>query len=229
MKRPMYVAMALSALLIMGAGGGVYAQDKSIPLPADTQLFVRLTTGLSSKTNQEGDPWEGRVVEPIFAQGREAVPANSTVEGHVTYVQPPGRTSGKGEMRLVAETISVPDAGTYAIMASLQDAQSNQGTKVKDQEGTVEGPGKSTTGVAKEVGTAAGGGAAIGAMTHGGTGALYGAGIGVMAALIHSAAKKHKGAVLSPGDELTFVLTRTTLIKQPSNAPHPFVIHQDKP
>ena len=185
-----------------------------IALPAGTQLVVKLTNTLSTKGSEEGDPWAGKVEEPIFAGGEEVVPADSTVRGHVTFVKPAGRATGRGEMRLVAETISVPDHGTFTIVAQLQDAQDSTGTKLKDAEGTVEGPGKSTKSAAKEVGIGAAGGAAIGSMAHGGSGALFGMAIGAMAGVIHSVAKKHQGPLLPPGTELTFVLDRTFLSKR---------------
>ena len=189
------------------------ADDADIALPAGTQLVVNLTNTLSTKGSEEGDPWAGKVAEPIFAAGQEVVPANSTVRGHVTFVKPAGRATGRGEMRLVAETISTPEHGTFTIVAQLQDADDNKGSKVKDAEGTIEGPGKSDKSVAKEAGIGAAAGAAVGSMTHGGYGALYGMAIGAMAGVIHSVAKKHQGVLLPPGTELTFVLDRTFLSK----------------
>jgi len=187
--------------------------DDDIALPSGTQLVVRLTNTLSNKGSEEGDPWAGKVAEPIFAGGQEVVPADSTVRGRVTFLKPAGRATGRGEMRLVAETISTPEHGTFTIVAQLQDADDNKGSKVKDAEGTIEGPGKSDKSVAKEAGIGAAAGAAVGSMTHGGSGALYGMAIGAMAGVIHSVAKKHQGVLLPPGTELTFVLDRTFLSK----------------
>jgi hypothetical protein len=187
--------------------------DADIALPSGTQLVVRLTNTLSNKGSEEGDPWAGKVAEPIFAGGQEVVPADSTVRGRVTFLKPAGRATGRGEMRLVAETISTPEHGTFTIVAQLQDADDNKGSKVKDAEGTIEGPGKSDKSVAKEAGIGAAAGAAVGSMTHGGSGALYGMAIGAMAGVIHSVAKKHQGVLLPPGTELTFVLDRTFLSK----------------
>jgi hypothetical protein len=187
--------------------------DSDIALPSGTQLVVRLTNTLSNKGSEEGDPWAGKVAEPIFAGGQEVVPADSTVRGRVTFLKPAGRATGRGEMRLVAETISTPEHGTFTIVAQLQDADDNKGSKVKDAEGTIEGPGKSDKSVAKEAGIGAAAGAAVGSMAHGGSGALYGMAIGAMAGVIHSVAKKHQGVLLPPGTELTFVLDRTFLSK----------------
>jgi outer membrane lipoprotein SlyB len=99
-------------------------------------------------------------------------------------------------------------------VARLQDAQDSTGTKLKDDnEGTVEGPGKSAKNTAKEAGIGAAGGAAVGTLVHPGTGTLYGMAIGAMAGVIHSMAKKHQGPLLPPGTELTFILDRTFLSK----------------
>ncbi|MGD1102027.1 MAG: hypothetical protein ABSA59_08155 [Terriglobia bacterium] len=204
--------MTIVTTLAVGLLG--WAVDGSdIALPSGTQLVVRLTNTLSTKGSEEGDPWAGKVAEPIFAGGQEVVPANSTVRGRVTFLKPAGRATGKGEMRVVAETISTPEQGTFTIVAQLQDAQDNSGSKVKDAEGTIEGPAKSDKSVAKEAGIGAAIGAGGGLMVHGGSGALYGMAIGAIAGVVHSVAKKHQGVLLPPGTELTFVLDRTFLSK----------------
>jgi hypothetical protein len=210
--------MTIVTTLAVGLLG--WAVDGSdIALPSGTQLVVRLTNTLSTKGSEEGDPWAGKVAEPIFAGGQEVVPANSTVRGRVTFLKPAGRATGKGEMRVVAETISTPEQGTFTIVAQLHNADDNSGTKVKDDEGTVEGPGKSVKSAAKEAGIGAAGGAAIGSIAHGGSGALYGMAIGAMAGIVHSVAKKHQGPLLPPGTELTFTLNQTFLSKHVTPPP----------
>jgi hypothetical protein len=210
----------MTSIVVLAVGLSAWAVDGSdIALPSGTQLVVKLTSTLSTKGSEEGDPWAGKVAEPLFAGGQEVVPANSTVRGHVTFMKPAGRATGRGEMRLVAETISVPEQGTFTIVAQLQDAQDNNGSKVKDSEGTVEGPGKSAKKTAKEAGIGAAVGAGGGLLVDGGKGALYGAAIGAIAGVVHSVAKKHQGVLLPPGTELTFVLDRTFLTKRVTPPP----------
>jgi type IV secretion system protein VirB10 len=172
---------------------------------------VELITTLSSKVNETGDLWTGKVVEPLFGKGGEIVPEGSTVDGHVTYVKGPGRVKGKGEMRLIVDSISTPDASKYDIVASLKDAE---GVRVKDEEGTMQGPGKAQKGTAVETGIGAAAGAGVGAIAHGGTGALYGAGIGAMAGLAHGLLRKGKDIVLPQGTEMVFVISRDTTAKK---------------
>jgi len=212
----------LAAGLIWAAGLPVRAADGGdIALPSGTQLVVKLTNTLSTKGSEEGDPWAGKVAEPIFAEGQEVVPANSTVRGHVTFMEPAGRATGRGEMRLVAETISTPEQGTFTIVAQLKDADTGTGSKVKDAEGTIEGPGKSAKNTAKEAGIGAAVGAGGGMLIDGGKGALFGMAIGAITGIVHSTAKKHQGVLLPPGTELTFVLDRTFLSKRIAPPAHP--------
>ena len=212
----------LAAGLIWAAGLPVRAADGGdIALPSGTQLVVKLTNTLSTKGSEEGDPWAGKVAEPIFAEGQEVVPANSTVRGHVTFMEPAGRATGRGEMRLVAETISTPEQGTFTIVAQLKDADTGTGSKVKDAEGTIEGPGKSAKNTGKEAGIGAAVGAGGGMLIDGGKGALFGMAIGAITGIVHSTAKKHQGVLLPPGTELTFVLDRTFLSKRIAPPAHP--------
>jgi type IV secretion system protein VirB10 len=211
MKMSSFTA-ALAALLVIGAP--ILAADDTITLPKGSELVVQLITTLSSKTNDTGDLWTGKVIQPIFGNGGEIVPEGSTVDGHIAYLKGPGRVKGKGEMRLIADSISTPDTSKYTIVANLLDAKDAPGDKVKGEEGTVQGPGKDTKGTAVETGVGAAAGAGVGAIAHGGTGALYGMGIGAAAALAHGLLKKGKDIVLPQGAELTFVLSRDTTAKK---------------
>jgi hypothetical protein len=193
------------------------AEEETFTLPAGSTLQVRLMTALSTAASQQGDPFSGTVVEPIFSEGVEVVPVKSTLEGRVAFVKSPGRVKGVGEMRLVAETVTTPEGVKYTIAAGLEDAQGAEGAKVKDEEGTIKGSGKSKKDAAIESGVGAGVGAGAGAIGAGGSGALYGAGIGAAAGLVHTLFKRHKDIILPQGTELTFVIQRTTTAKRVVN------------
>ena len=51
-------------------------------------------------------------------------------------------------------------------------------------------------------------------IAHGGSGALYGAGIGAAAGLIHGALKKGKDIIVPAGLEMTFAITRDTTARR---------------
>lgn len=211
MRMPKRYLPATFAALLTVVFSGVSLLAATAPsapaIPSGTQLDVRLTTTLSSKANQQGDPFLAEIEQPIFAKGQEIVPAGSTLRGHVAFVLPPGRVKGKAEMRLVADSVITKAGKQYVFSAQLADLTSDNGAKMKGHEGAIQGPGKSAKDAAKDSGIGAAIGAGVGAIGDGGTGALYGAGIGAAAMAIRTLAKHRKNVVLNAGTELTFVLT----------------------
>ncbi|HEY6291718.1 MAG TPA: hypothetical protein VI455_09195 [Terriglobia bacterium] len=216
----------ISSALLLGTVGmlPLAAADStdSITIPAGTSLEVELTSTVSSKTNQTGDLFTGKVTEPIINHGEEVVPESSTVEGHITFIKPPGRAKGRAEMRLVLDSIKTPDGQRYMIAAALQGAKGPEGTTVKD-EGTVEGPGKDTKKGAEEAGIGAAAGAGVGAIAAGGSGALYGAAIGAVVGVVHTLAKHHGDVVLDPGTDMSFLIPRTVTVAK-STTPEPMLV-----
>jgi hypothetical protein len=109
--------MLVSAVLCFSA------QD-TITLTAGRELHVEFITELSSKANESGDMWTGKVVEPIFGKGGEIVPEGSTVDGHITFVSGPGQAKPKskdkerGDFLLIADSITTPDGTKYNIVAN---------------------------------------------------------------------------------------------------------------
>ena len=221
MRSKISVVLTAITVAVLFPALAAVAEEQTVTLPAGSTLHVRLTTTLSTRSNEQGDPFSAKVVEPIIYEGEEVVPAGSILEGRVAFVKTPGRVKGVGEMRLVAETITTPEDVKYTIAAGLEEAQGAEGAKVKDEEGTIKASGKSKKGAAVETGVGAGAGAGAGAIGAGGSGALYGAGIGAAAGLIHTLFKRHKDIILPQGTELTFVIQRTTTAKRVVNPSEP--------
>lgn len=193
------LAIALFPYFVLGAS------NTQVVLPAGTSIDVELTSTISTSANRQGDPFTAQIEDPVFAHGVEVIPAGSMLRGHITFVKPPGRVKGKSEMRLVADAITTKAGKQFTFTASL--AKANSDAKMKGNEGTLEGAGKSVKNGAKDSGIGAAAGAGVGAIAAGGQGALYGAGIGAVAGLVGALAKHHKNLVLHPGTELTFVLS----------------------
>ena len=201
---------------------------QSLVLPSGSVLHIRLTTTLTSETNKSGDRFSGVVTQPVVSGDKTLVPEGSIVDGHVAFVKPSGRIHGRAEMRIVLDHINTPDDVNYNLNASLQDLTSSTCTKgVGDNEGTVEGCGKSKKKAAEGAAIAgamgAGAGASIGVAedqicTYWGcpgqnpniaADAGYGAAIGAGTALIYSLFKHEKQIVLVDGTDLTFVVNRS--------------------
>lgn len=227
-RKRLLVAATISLAFILSAAfpALVKAADEGPKLPKGTSLEMTLTTTLSSKANDNGDPFTAEISEPVFGGGEEIIPAGSIVEGRISFLKPPGRATGKAEMRLTPEKVTTKAGLQFNIAAALTDAKGD--VKLNGDEGTLEGPGKDKKKAAKEAGIGAGGGAAIGGIADGGTGALYGAAAGLGAAIIHTVLKKHGNIVVPQGTELTYVVSRDTVGQKVSTAGSPLVIHQDE-
>jgi len=216
----MRTRLLAGAMLLAAALGTAQGQtpDDEFTIPAGSTMDVQLITTLSTKTSETGDLWRGKILESIWAGGREIVPAGCIVAGHVAFVKEPGRAKGRGEMRLVADTITTPDHIQYAVTTSLQEAKSAGGAAVKDSEGTIKGP-SSRKEDAKDVGIGAAIGAGVGTMAAGaGKGTLYGAAAGAIVAGVRALAKRGKDVVLGQGTELTFTIERDTHVKRQTPA-----------
>lgn len=200
---------------------------QSLVLASGSVLHIRLTTTLTSQTNKSGDRFTGVVTQPVVSGDKTLVPDGSIVDGHVAFVKPSGRIRGRAQMRIVLDHINTPDDVNYNLAASLQDLASSTCTKgVGDNEGTVEGCGKSKKKAAEAAaiagGIGAGAGASIGVAqdqvcTYWGcpgqnpniaADAGYGAAIGAGTALIYSLFKHEKQIILVDGTDLTFVVNR---------------------
>lgn len=215
--------LAAATFPVLAAG----AATENPVLPAGSVLKVRLTTTLTSKTNKTGDRFTGVVRELVSAEGKTIVPEGSLVSGHVAFIKPAGRIKGHAEMRIVLDNVTTPDDLNYSLAASLEDAQGSPCAKTgKDDEGTIEGCGKSKKDAAKAAGIAAAVGAGAGATVglgheidcryYGncggagmGTDVMYGAAIGAGTALIYTLLKHEKEVILLEGTELTFVVNRS--------------------
>ncbi|MGH9455833.1 MAG: hypothetical protein ACRD2O_17890, partial [Terriglobia bacterium] len=212
MYNKLVLAITLAAIIALPSFGA----NSGPSIPAGTQLHVQLTTTLSTKDNEKGDPFAAEVEDPIFAGGEEVIPAGSTVYGHVTYVRSPKRVKGVAEMRLAVDGVTTKGGLHYDLAASLGNQDNAGGNKVAGDEGTIQGAGKNKKEGAKDSGIGAAVGAGVGAIAAGGQGALYGAGIGALTGAIRMLGKRHKDLTLHPGTELTFVLNRPAT---PSAAP----------
>jgi len=119
-------ALGVAAILVSSTIA-LPAED-AITLLAGRELHVQFITELSSKANETGDMWTGKVLEPIFGKGGEIVPDGSTVDGHITFVNTPGQAKPKskdkerGDFLLVADSISLADGTKYNIVATAQAA-----------------------------------------------------------------------------------------------------------
>lgn len=194
------LVVAVIALMAVGA----LAQD-NLSLPAGTALKVKLETTLATFTSKTGDPFSGRVTEPVMLNGKTVIPIGATVQGRVTKVTEPRRVAGKPTLGIFPETVVLPNGERYMLNAVLVDTSLRNGTDV-NEEGQFKGAGHDGQDLT-EIGMGTGGAMLVGGLAGGGKGVAIGGMIGATATVAHWLGK-HRNAVLPSGTELVMELSR---------------------
>jgi hypothetical protein len=195
----------MSVLLLAGSAWAQTAPS----LPAGTSLKVKLETTLSTFASRTGDPFQGRIMEPVMVDGKTVLPAGTTVQGRVTKASEPRRYLGKPTIAIFPEAVVLPNGERYVLNATLVDTNVGKGTDVND-EGQFKGAGYNR-GDLIEMGAGTGAGMLIGGLAGGGKGLLIGAAIGGGATAGHWLSKR-KSAMLPSGTELTMELSRAMVL-----------------
>lgn len=209
------VAFALTSLFAVG-----YAQSRredsaaTVTIQEGTTLHITLNTTLSTRTSRPGDRFTAEVREPIYVNGREAIPYGTKIEGRVSQVQRPGHTHGVGKLDLAFEKIELPSGYDTTLVASTAGVEAPDKTKV-DKEGTIAGP-SSRKQDAEEVAVAGGVGAGIGAIAGGGKGTAIGAGAGALIGLADRMRRRGKDLELNAGTTLVIRLDRSLTVQTSS-------------
>lgn len=187
--------------------------EGGVSLPAGTTLKVKLETTLTTSTNKSGDPFSGRVTEPVMVDGKTIVPIGATVEGRLTRVNEPLRIAGKPTIGILPETLIMPNGQRLTLNADLVQTNRGGNTSVNN-EGQYKGEGHTST---DEVIVAAGTGTGMlaGGLIGGGKGVIIGGVVGAAATVGHWLGKRNS-AFLPAGTELVMELDRP-LEMSPSN------------
>lgn len=159
-------------------------------LDAGTNVKVRSTATLSTKTNAAGDAFHGSLEAPLTVDGKVVADKGARVQGVVANADPGGRVRGVASISVRLTAIET-EKGMVSVKTNAIARQART-TKRND---------------AVKVGIGSGIGAAIGAIAGGGRGAAIGAGAGAGAGTGVVLATRGEPAVLPAESVLTFRLT----------------------
>jgi hypothetical protein len=163
-------------------------KPKTYLIEAGTEIPVRTTTALSTKTATTGQPFEASLTRALTVDGVVLAPAGADVSGVVALSDPGGKVKGKALLRLALKSIKGVH-GPIPVETNSQESIAKSNVK-------------------KDVGRGAimsGAGAVIGAIAGGGKGAAIGAGIGAGAGVGTAMATKGAAAELPAETVLTFI------------------------
>ncbi len=189
------------------------ASAMAADIPQGAHLLLRLENSVSTRTAQEGDYVYLRTASPITADGQMLVPVNSYVQGVVARARRSGKVSGRAELAIRLETLTLPQGKVVKFsphLSSVDDGGSGQ--KVSGPENAVE---QAPT-VAKDVERIAiltGTGASIGGLAaRNWSGAGVGAAAGTAVGLAHVLMTRGKEVELRQGSTLDVVFDRPVQI-----------------
>ena len=134
---------------------------QKVTIPSGTTLSVRLVDAVGSDISQQGQTFHATLNSPLAVEGEVAIPAGYDVEGHVVEVENGGKFTGKAQLTLQLDRITV-GSKHYDIQTDTYHKE----TKSR------------TTNTAEKVGAGSVIGAIIGGIAGGGKGAAIGAGAG---------------------------------------------------
>jgi hypothetical protein len=193
----------LGSLSVLLLAVSAWAQTGT-SVPEGTPLKVQLQTTISTFSSKVGDPFQGKVTDPVVIGGKTMIPAGARIEGRVTKLSEPRRIKGKPAIGILAEHVVLADGQRYMLNAVLVDTDIS-GTDV-NEEGLFKGTGHDRRDQI-EVAGGTGAGMLLGGLIGGGPGILIGGAVGASATTTHWLVQR-RSAVLPSGTQLMLELSR---------------------
>jgi hypothetical protein len=169
------------------------------PIPQGASLRIRLETRLTTKTDREGNRFTARVIEPSEYEG-------AIIQGHIARIERSGRMTGRTEMALDFDSITLRDGRDGSFQAQIENVFATESVKSVDEEGNVESASKTKETEIRTIGGAVLG-AIIGSIAGGGKGAAIGAAIGAGAGAGSVYVQGDKDLILDPGTQMMVRVT----------------------
>ncbi len=174
---------------------------REVIIPAGTTLSLELKSAVASDTSKVEDQVRAALRSPVTVEGVQALPAGTSVIGHITSAERSGKVKGRASVAFRFNTIDLPGERGRESISTATVSRVAATTKKKD---------------ATKIGIGAGAGAAIGAIVGGGSGAAKGAAIGGAAGTGTVLATRGDEVRLGPGAAVTTKLTAPLTVRVPA-------------
>jgi hypothetical protein len=203
------------------AAAASHVAANEVTIPEGTRIPVMLKNAVSTKSSRVGDPIYAQSTFPVVVDDHIVVPAGTYVQGKISQIKPAGHLKGRAEVLVHFTTLIYPSGYTVILPGAIEDAPGVDKSHVKDKEGTIQGDSDKAKTAGTIAGPAAEGGL-IGAVTHGGEGALIGAGIGGAVGTAIAALSHGNEVRMGPGTTLEVVLQRDVPVDEHRIRARPF-------
>jgi outer membrane lipoprotein SlyB len=177
------------------------AAPDPLDIPNDTEIRLKLTSPIDTRTSHIGDKFTAEVISPAAYE-------SATIYGHISALEHSGRVSGKTTVSLAFDSITLQDGRSAHLDAQLIKIYESQAVKKVDEEGHVETADRTRDSeVRGAIGAAAG--AVIGGIAGGGRGAFVGLILGGAAGVGTVYVEGSKDLILDRGTEMLIRVEQT--------------------
>jgi hypothetical protein len=116
-SRLMYFAMSIPLAIAVGLAGIWVTKPPavvSLTVPPGTSVKVRLDQALASDESRPGDEFEATLTDPVWVNGKVAIPQGAQVKGKVVDARASSGVQGAARLRLTLNSIDT-NGGTYEL------------------------------------------------------------------------------------------------------------------
>jgi len=194
--------------------GSLAALAGAADIPQGTHVLLRMVNSVSTRTAEEGTQVYLQTANPIAVDGRILVPVGSYVQGVVSHARRSGKVSGRAELGIRLETLTLPSGKALKFAPKLNSVDANESDqKVAVEESTVkQGPDYGRD--AARIAIIAGSGAGLGGLTdRSWSGAGIGAGAGGAVGFAATLLTRGREVELKQGSTLDVVFDRAVAIE----------------
>jgi hypothetical protein len=180
----------------------------SADIPEGSHVLLRMVNSVTSRTAQDGDQVYLRTASPIAVDGQIVVPPDSYVTGVVSRVKRSGRVSGRAELAIRLETLTLPTGRALRFTPHVASVDAGSyGQKVEGESTVKQAPSVGED--AKRIAILAGTGASIGGIAdHAWQGAGIGAAAGTAVGFANTLLTRGHEVELTAGSTLDVVFDR---------------------
>ncbi len=111
-----------------------------LTIPAETEVSIQLLSGIHSRVNQVDDFVQASLVQPVYVNGKVALPSGTMLNGRITRIQMAGHMHRAGELAFRFDQVTLPDGQASPISAVVSGVDHFKGSNLRlDNEGHFRG------------------------------------------------------------------------------------------
>jgi hypothetical protein len=112
----------------------------TLTVPADTEASVTMLSGVHTRVSHMDDPVAAELVNPVYVNGRVALPSGTLLDGRITRIRSAGRMHRPAELSFRFDRVTLPDGQSGPISAVLAGLEAPESGGIHlDSEGAIRG------------------------------------------------------------------------------------------